>query len=91
MRLASRWTRLPAVAAVAALGIVASASAETDTVLLCHGTASDTNSYVLIAVDDDALAGHLDGSAPGHGWQNAPDFVLPAGQADCSGNGGGEE
>jgi hypothetical protein len=90
MPLASRRTRLLVAAAVAALGIVASASAETDTVLLCHGTASDNNAYVLVAVDDDALAGHLDGSAPGHGWQNAPDFVLSAGQADCS-VGGGEE
>jgi hypothetical protein len=59
-------------------------------VLLCHGTASDSNPYVLISVSEDALAGHFDGTAPGHGANNHPDFLLPAGASDCS-SGPGEE
>ena len=43
---------------------------------LCHGTASETNPYVLITVDEHALKGHFDDDAPGHGQNNAPDFVL---------------
>ncbi len=62
-------------------------------VLLCHGTASEQNPYVLIEVSENALQGHFDGTAPGHGWQNAPDFVLPDGFATCAdaldGEGGG--
>lgn len=34
---------------------------------LCHRTASDTNPYVYILVDDDSLSpGHLDNADPGH-------------------------
>lgn len=61
-------------------------------VRLCHGTASEKNPYVLIEVSENALQGHLDGTAPGHGWRNAPDFVLPDGYATCAealGGGGG--
>jgi hypothetical protein len=60
-------------------------------VQICHGTASDTNPYVLISVDESAIAGHFDGTAPGHGKNNHPDFLAENG--DCStvpGEGGGE-
>ena len=50
---------------------------------ICHGTASDTNPYVLISVDESALAGHFDGTAPGHGANNQPDFFPTDG--DCVG------
>jgi len=53
-------------------------------VLICHGTASDTNPYVLISVSANAVPTHLDG----HGQNNHPDFLLPAGQTDCSGGPG---
>ena len=42
------------------------------------------NPYVLISVSENALQGHLDGTAPGHGWQNAPDFKLNDGYATCA-------
>jgi hypothetical protein len=42
---------------------------------ICHGTASDKNPYVYITVDISALKGHLDGTAPGHGKNNHPDFI----------------
>ena len=36
-------------------------------VSICHRTASDTNPYVFITVDDDSLSpGHLDNADPGH-------------------------
>jgi hypothetical protein len=57
-----------------AAAVAAQAGDSADKVFICHGTASDTNRYVLIHVSRDALQGHLDGTAPGHGWQNAPDF-----------------
>ena len=44
-------------------------------VSLCHGTASAKNPYVLISVDESALKGHFDGTAPGHGKNNYPDFI----------------
>ena len=49
-------------------------------VLVCHGTASAVHPYSLISVDIDALPAHLDS---GHGCQNAPDFLRPAGYATC--------
>jgi hypothetical protein len=60
-------------------------------VQICHGTASEKNPYVLISVSPSAIAGHFDGTAPGHGHNNAPDFVLGDDETDCSGagNGGG--
>ena len=51
-------------------------------VSICHGTASEKNPYVLIHVDINALKGHFDGTAPGHGKKNHPDFL--AGNGGCS-------
>jgi pimeloyl-ACP methyl ester carboxylesterase len=68
-----------------------------DKVLICHGTASETNQWELISVTVSALSGHFDGVSydePGHGWQNAHDFFPQDGRTDCSGGpdgGGGEE
>ena len=73
------------VVACSVFGIaVAAQAANNDKVLLCHGTASDSNPYVLISVSENALASHLDGTAPGHGKNNYPDFVLLNGRSDCS-------
>jgi hypothetical protein len=55
------------------LAVAAQAAGDPEKVLLCHGTASTQNPYVLIDVSVNALQGHFDGSAPGHGWRNAPD------------------
>ena len=76
---------LVAASAVAALAVAVAAQAGggADKVLLCHGTASVTNPYVLISVSENALQGHFDGTAPGHGWRNAPDFLLSAIYATC--------
>jgi hypothetical protein len=60
-------------------------------VLICHGTASDTNPWVLISVSENAVPTHLDG----HGWQNSPDFLYDSTYATCAdqaaaqGGGGG--
>ncbi len=51
-------------------------------VAICHGTASKTNPYVLINVDQSAVQGHFDGTAPGHGKNNAPDFFAINGSCD---------
>ena len=57
-------------------------------ILICHGTASQTNPYVLISVAAEAVNGHFDGTgwildidllilkAPGHGPRNHPDIYL---------------
>jgi hypothetical protein len=96
MRITTRSSLLAASAIGAlAIGVTAQAGGAADKVLLCHGTASATNPYVLISVSENALHGHLDGTAPGHGWRNAPDFLLQAGFATCEdalggGSGGGE-
>ncbi len=58
-------------------------------VLICHGTVSEPNPWVLISVDESALAGHFDGTAPGDGPNNHPDFFPAAGVTDCSGGPGG--
>jgi hypothetical protein len=77
--------------AACSVGLAVGAQASNgDKVSLCHGTASEKNPYVLIRVSENALAGHFDGTAPGHGKNNHPDYVLPAGQSDCSGSGGEE-
>jgi opacity protein-like surface antigen len=88
---------LLAVGAAGALAaaVAAQAGAPADKVSLCHGTASDTNPYVLIHVSENALQGHFDGTAPGHGWQNAPDFLFNPKYASCeeqaADDGGGNE
>ena len=81
-----------------ALAAAAQAGGDAEKVLVCHGTASQSNPYVLISVSTNALEGHFDGTAPGHGWKNAPDMVFDsafetcAGQAQAldGGGGGGE-
>ena len=77
-----------AVAACSVGFAVGAQASNSDKVALCHGTASETNPYVLISVSENALGGHLDGTGPGHGKNNHLDYLLPAGQSDCS---GGEE
>lgn len=74
-----------------AVGIaVAAQASDAGKVLICHGTVSEPNPYVLISVDASALAGHFDGTAPGHGPRNHPDFFPPDGTTDCSGGPGPE-
>jgi hypothetical protein len=75
-----------------AVAVSAQAEGPAGEVLLCHGTTSATSPYVLISVNANALHGHLRGGEPGHGWQNAPDFLLPAGFATCEDAlGGGDD
>jgi hypothetical protein len=65
--------------ALGALTVAVTAQGATDAkVLVCHGTASATNSYVMLEVSQSALNGHFDLAggtlvATGHGKQNAPD------------------
>jgi ABC-type sugar transport system substrate-binding protein len=76
-------TRTGLAVVACALGSIVAASAAQAAggkVLICHGTASDTNPYVLISVSESAAATHLDG----HGQSNHPDFLLPSGKSDCS-------
>jgi hypothetical protein len=83
----SRVLRVAALCGAVSASIVSGAQASNDEqVLICHGTASDTNPYVLISVDESALNGHFDGAAPGHGKNNHPDFL-----AGSDGSCGGEE
>ena len=71
--------------AACTVGIAVAAQASNgDKILICHGTVSDPNPWVMISVDASALAGHFDGSAPGHGPNNHPDFFPATGQTDCS-------
>jgi hypothetical protein len=88
MRRITRAMLAVAACGVCSVGTVAAAS-NGDKVLLCHGTASEKNPYVLISVSENALAGHFDGTAPGHGKNNHDDFLPPAGSSDCSSGGGG--
>ena len=79
-----RYVLTLAVCAVSALGIAtASLASSDDPIVICHGTASGHNPYVQISVDHNALAGHFDGTEPGHGQNNHPDFLANGG--DCSG------
>jgi ABC-type sugar transport system substrate-binding protein len=70
---------LLAVGAAGALAaaVAAQAGDSTDKVYICHGTASDTNPYVLIHVSMEALPAHLGG----HGFQNAKDFIFDVSDA----------
>ena len=82
-----------ALLACVALGIGAAAAQATPgdhKVQICHGTASETNPYVLITVDEHALKGHFDDgvSAPGHGWKNNPDLLITDEVPECPGSGG---
>lgn len=78
-----------------AAAVAAQAGDSPDKVFVCHGTASDSNQYVLIHVSWDALQGHFDGTDPGHGWQNAEDFLFDPKYASCQeqadDGGGGED
>jgi hypothetical protein len=62
-----------------ALAVAVTAQGATDEkVLVCHGTASATNSLVLVEVSQNALNGHFDVQdgvvvGAGHGQQNTPD------------------
>jgi len=77
-----------AVAACAICGVGATAAEAGDgKVLICHGTASESNPYVLISVSVNAADTHLEG----HGANNYPDFLLPAGRSDCSGGPGARQ
>ena len=69
------------VASAVVCGMVAvSAQAGGGKVQICHGTASDTNPYVLVDVSANAASTHLGG----HGAQNAPDFVYDASFGSCA-------
>ena len=94
MRHAPRLTALFAACAIAGLSLAATGSADGNKVSICHGTASEPNPYVLISVDESAVAGHFDGTAPGHGWRNHADVMLADGETECPdevGPPGGEE
>ena len=90
MRRINRITLAVMACALCGVGVTAAAQASNaGKVLICHGTASASNPYVLISVSENAAATHLDG----HGANNYPDFLLPEGRSDCSGGpgeGGGE-
>lgn len=76
MKLNRKLTLVALCALTAAAGLIRAqhASAGSDhKVLICHGTASAKNPYVLISVDESAVAGHFNGTAPGHGKNNYPD------------------
>ena len=76
MRHVSRLRTAFGVAAVlAAVFAGVGGAASDDKIEICHGTASDTNPYVLISVAPSAVNGHFDGTAPGHGPNNYPDVL----------------
>jgi hypothetical protein len=77
-----------AVAVSLAYGPRASADQDSHKVTICHGTASAKNPYVMITVDESALKGHFDGTAPGHGKNNYPD-KYPVNGACSVDDGGG--
>ena len=81
MRRITRVTLAVAASGVCSICIGVGASAQAANagkVLLCHGTASESNPYVLISVSETGtVATRLDG----HGQESHPDFLLPAGRA----------
>ena len=66
-----------------AVTVGAQAGSTAGEVRLCHGTASAKNMYVLITVSENALQGHFDGTAPGHGWRNYPDMIYNDSYTTC--------
>jgi hypothetical protein len=70
-------------------GTEVSAAQKQHKVYICHGTASAKNPYVLINVDESAVKGHLDGTGPGHGPRNYPDFLAVNGSCNISPPSGG--
>jgi hypothetical protein len=83
MNRSSRLLRILAVCGVSSVGLVSAAQAgDHEKMLICHGTASEGNPYVLISVDAHAVAGHFDGSEPGHGQNNEPD-IAPNADGTC--------
>jgi len=78
MRIRTR-TSLGIAASLGALAVAVGAQgASDDKVVVCHGTASGSNSYVLLEINRSGLNGHfnkLDGEfvLSGHGPKNAPD------------------
>jgi hypothetical protein len=91
MRLRTR-SSLGIAGALGALAVAVTAQGATDEkVLVCHGTASATNSYVLIDVSQSALNGHFDVQngvvvGVGHGKQNAPDHYASLSGAGFTGD-----
>jgi hypothetical protein len=94
MRHTARMTALLSICSVLAIGAVAVAQGgnqdeyppDGHKVTICHGTASESNPYVLITVDEEALGGHFGhdgtGGAPGHGANSRPD-VFPDADGAC--------
>lgn len=78
-------------ALAASLGAGVAGAAPADKVTICHGTASDTNPYVEITVSANSFKdGHFDDyTAPSHGPNNNPDFILAPGATCADGPGGG--
>ena len=89
MRQPARAPLTLAVCAVLGVGVAAAQAVPEDhKVQVCHGTASATNPYVLITVDEHALKGHFDGvPEPGHGWRNHPDLLVTDELTQCPGSG----
>jgi ABC-type sugar transport system substrate-binding protein len=70
---------------VAAILAAPAGAAPAGKIVVCHGTASTTNPYVVITVSENATAGHKEGEA-GHGKNNSPDSY---GTEECGGETGG--
>jgi len=82
MRQAARMTAMLTACSALGIGFVAAAQADDPPppghkVTICHGTASETNPYVLITIDEHALGAHFGPDGPGgesgHGARNASD------------------
>jgi len=91
MRHLARAPLTLAACALLGIGVTTTQAAENQKVQICHATASDTNPYVLITVDEHALAGHFrekGTTAPGHGQNNFPDLLVTDDMPLCPGSGG---